>query len=206
MSHHFSVNILVDVDSDIAGAYFDVGVDDWVQVQCLGLHCVFSKDKFYASMLLSFTAESDASINHNHLFLDFKQKSIVKMDSFNLFQVFKGTWFSLWSAVVLDQMSVFGLAECTLGSDHRPSDKTHSCGHYSVLFFELLAANTWCFTNYLWQLMNTCVCFWGYSQTFTRTDKTRHTLVATTMYFSLLLGYQGHHQLSGKSNENKSLR
>ena len=128
-------------------------------------------------------------------------------------------------------MSVFGLAECTLGSDHRPSDKTHYCGQYSVLFFELLilcasqitynylwilvsafgsyhrpsltqtrqdtllwpllCAFLWvtCFTIYLWTLMNTCVYFWEWLQTFTRPDKTRHTLVATTLYFSLLVGY-----------------
>ena len=35
-------------------------------------HCVFSKDKFYAGLQLAFTAESEASKNHNHLFSDFK--------------------------------------------------------------------------------------------------------------------------------------
>ena len=102
-------------------------------------------------MPLSLTA--DPSMNHNHLFSDSKLKFKVKMDSFNLFEVSKETCFFLWSAVVLDQMSVFGLAECTLGSDHRPSDKTHYCGQYSVLFFELLASQ---FTyDYLWILVCT---------------------------------------------------
>ena len=33
--------------------------------------------------------------------------------------------------------------------------------------------------------MNTCECFWELSQTFTHPDKTRHTLVASTLCFSL---------------------
>ena len=97
MSHHFFVNILVvGVDSDIAGAYFDVGADVPALIEfkysawdC----CVFSKDKFYTGMPLSLTA--DPSMNHNHLFSDSKLKFKVKMDSFNLFEVSKETCFFL---------------------------------------------------------------------------------------------------------------
>ena len=69
MSHHFFVNILVvGVDSDIAGAHFDVGADVPALIEfkySAWDHFVFSKDKFYAGVQLAFTTESEASKNHN---------------------------------------------------------------------------------------------------------------------------------------------
>ena len=84
------------------------------------------------------------------------------------------------------------------GSYHRPSlTQTRQ----DTLLWPLLCAFLWvtCFTIYLWLLMNTCVYFWEWLQTFTRPDKTRHDtllwpllctfpyLWATMLCFLLLL-------------------
>ena len=52
LSHNFFVNVLVGVDSDIAGAYFDVGVvvQALIEIKYIARNdsvVSFSKDKFY---------------------------------------------------------------------------------------------------------------------------------------------------------------
>ena len=99
-------------------------------------HCVFSKDKFYAGVQLAFTAESEASKNHNHLFSDFKFSKELNFHSdqplFLIRWVFL-VWRNALLGVITDLQTRHALVATTL----------------FFSFWVLLASNTLCLTNYL---------------------------------------------------------